>query len=147
MKILENYDHESLIPFYTKRGIEELTNFPNPPVFSYIIKNRDELIGAVTCSKADDTYILEAIAICETHTGKKIGSKLLKQVIKKLKSIKARRVVINAKNTSFFEKNGFILIDKNKAPVSSYKYCENCRDYGVKCFPKIMEYRIEDEKI
>ena len=45
---------------------------------------------------------------------------------------------INAKNTAFFEKNGFVLADRNAVPKSAYSYCADCEDYGIKCFPKIM---------
>lgn len=97
MNIIEYFDHNKLIPFYSERGIEELTDYPNKPIFSYVIKEAEKLIGAATCSKADGIYILEAIAISEEYTGKKIGSKLLQQVFERLRQIGAEYVIINAK--------------------------------------------------
>ncbi len=143
MNIIEYFDHNKLIPFYSERGIEELTDYPNKPIFSYVIKEAEKLIGAATCSKADGIYILEAIAISEEYTGKKIGSKLLQQVFERLRQIGAEYVIINAKNTAFFEKNGFEVVDRSVAPPSEYQYCNGCEDYNVTCFPKIMRYTIK----
>ncbi len=143
MIITEHFDHSSLIPFYTRRGIEELTDYPNKPIFSYVIKEDDKLIGAATCSKENNIFILEAIAISEEHTGKKIGSKLLKKVFERLKQMGAEYVIINAKNTAFFEKNGFQVVDRSYAPPSEYQYCDDCPDYEKTCFPKIMRYKLE----
>lgn len=148
MEIVEFTDHNILIPFYSRRGIEELDSYPNEPIFSYIVVDNNKLIGAATCSSAEDFYILEAIAIEESYTGKNIGSLLIKRVFERLKSLGAKSVVINAKNTAFFEKNGFVLSDRNAVPKSVYSYCADCEDYGIKCFPKIMinEFKSGREK-
>ena len=96
------------------------------------------MICAATCSSTNGFYILEAIAIEEGYTGKKIGSQLLKKVFERLQSIGAESVIINAKNTAFFEKNGFVLSDRSAVPESAYSYCAGCEDYGINCFPNIM---------
>lgn len=138
MEIVELADHNILIPFYSRRGIEELDSYPNEPILSYIVVDNNKLIGAATCSAAGGFYILEAIAIEEGYTGKNIGSLLIKRVFERLQSMGAKSVVINAKNTAFFEKNGFVLSDRNSVPKSAYSYCADCEDFGIKCFPKIM---------
>ena len=138
MEIVEYSEHEKLIPFYSKRGIEELTEYPNEPIFSYVVNDGEKMIGAATCSSTNGFYILEAIAIEEGYTGKKIGSQLLKKVFERLQSIEAESVIINAKNTAFFEKNGFVLSDRSAVPESAYSYCAGCEDYGINCFPNIM---------
>ena len=98
MKIIEYKDHEKLIPFYSKRGIEELTDYPNPPVFSYVATDGDKFVGAATCSKKDEFYILEAIAVAEEYTSKGIGSELLGVVLNRLKELGAKDVILNAKD-------------------------------------------------
>lgn len=143
MEFVECNNHEDLISFYSKRGIEELTDYPNPPIFSYIVIDGKNLVGAATCSKAEDFYILEAIAIAENYTGRGIGSILLNHVFDQLRNIGAKDVIINAKDTRFFEKNGFQVYDKSNVPTTAYSYCANCEDYGKICFPKIMKCEIK----
>lgn len=140
MNIVEYKDHNSLIPFYLSRGIEISKEFENPPIFSYIIEENGNLIAAVTCSKIDNTYIIEAIAVSEQYQRKHIGTKLLNFTTNKLKELGATNIILNAKNTILFEKNGFTIISKDEVPVDSYSYCFECPDYQVNCFPKIMQY-------
>ncbi|MBR4351081.1 MAG: GNAT family N-acetyltransferase [Bacilli bacterium] len=147
MEIAEFVDHNSLIPFYSKRGIEELDSYPNKPIFSYIVVDNEKLIGAATCSAVDGFYILEAIAIEEGYTGKNIGSLLIKRVFERLQLMGAKSVIINAKNSAFFEKNGFVLSDRSAVPKSAYSYCADCEDYGIKCFPKIMINEFKNGKV
>ena len=125
MEIIEYKDHEKLIPFYSKRGIEELTDYPNPPVFSYVVTDGGNFIGAATCSKKDEFYILGV-------------------VLGRLKELGAKDVILNAKDTRVFEKNGFVVSDRKNVPETAYNYCVGCEDYGVKCFPKIMKYSIPE---
>lgn len=140
MNIIEEKNHNHLIPFYSYRGIELSEEFENPIVFSYVIKEHDKLIAAVTCSKVQETFIIEAIAVDEQYEGKHIGTDLLNFTINKLKMMNAGNIILNAKNTILFEKNGFAVIDKEEVPVDSYSYCFECPDYQVNCFPKIMKY-------
>ena len=50
--IIKEYDkHDELLTFYRKRGIEELDDYPAPPIFSYIVViDEKNIIGAATCS-------------------------------------------------------------------------------------------------
>lgn len=146
MEIIEFSDHEALISFYTKRGIAELDSYPNEPIFSYVVKESDKMIGAATCSLVDGFYILEAIAIEEGYTGKKIGSLLTKQVFARLQSMGAKSVILNAKNTAFFEGHGFVAVDRETVPESAYSYCVGCEDYGVSCNPQVMKCDLGKEK-
>ena len=147
MEFIEHNNHASLISFYSKRGIEELTDYPNAPILSYKVVDGDKLVGAATCSKVDGVYILEAIAIEEKYTGKGVGSALLNVVLQKLKEMGAKDIVINAKDTRFFVKNGFNIADRNDVPITAYSYCLNCGEYGKTCFPKIMKYKIEKDNL
>ena len=140
--IKEEQRHECLIPFYTSRGIEELGNqFENKPVISFVIKNSIELIAAITCSKIEDIYIIEAIAVKENYEGMGIGTKLLKYTVEYIERIGGKNIILNAKNSKFFEMNNFIKISKENVPVEVYSYCLNCPDYEKKCFPTIMVYK------
>lgn len=142
MKIVDYKEHDRLIPFYSSRGIEELKEYPTKPIFSYVMMNKGEIIGASTCSLNEGVYILEAIAISEKWGGKKLGSQLLHKTIQRAKELGAKYIIINSKNTYFFEKKGFEIVDRSYAPLSEYEYCDNCECYGKTCFPKIMKYDI-----
>ena len=142
MEIIDYNNHNALIPFYSRRGIEELIDYPNQPIKSYVVKENNNIIGAATCSNINEYYILEAIAIDEDYINQGLGTMLLDYVIDYLRFIGAKEVIINAKNTKFFEKNGFLLSDRSCVPVSAYSYCKDCEDYGKTCFPSIMKRKI-----
>lgn len=143
MDIIVYNEHEKLIPFYSKRGIEELTDYPNPPIFSYVVMDEENLVGAATCSKKDEFYILEAIAVAENYAGKGIGSELLSVVFNRLRELGAKDVILNAKDVRFFKNNGFAVTDRSNVPESAYSYCAGCEDFGVKCFPQVMKCEIK----
>lgn len=134
-------NHNKLIPFYSLRGIEIADKFENEPVFSYVIKEHNKIIAAVTCSKVDSVYIIEAIAVNKKSERKGLGTHLLKYVLKKLELVGAKEIILNAKNTAFFEKNGFIVINRHDVPVDAYAYCFECPNFEVNCFPKIMKFQ------
>ena len=140
MDIVEYKDHDNLISFYSSRGIEELEKFENPVVFSYIIKENSNLIAAVTCTRIDDTFIIETIAVGEAYERQNIGTKLLGFALDKLASMNADNIILNTKNPVFFEKNGFTIINNDEVPVGAYSFCFECPDYQVNCFPKVMKY-------
>lgn len=142
MNIIEYNDHDKLISFYLKRGIEELNEYPNKPVFSYIIRDDDELIAAATCSKVDDNFVLEAIAVKEEYVNNGIGTTLLKKVLERIKEEGAETVVANTKNIKFFEKNGFEVIDKSEVSSKVYSYCLDCELFQKTCNPTIMKRKV-----
>ncbi len=140
MNIIEYKNHNSLISFYLSRGIEISEGFENPPIFSYIALDDDILVAAITCSKVDDTFIIEAIAVSERYERQKIGTKILNFAINKLDSMNAKNIILNAKNPVLFEKNGFVIINRDEVPIDVYSYCFECPNYKVSCFPQIMKY-------
>jgi len=51
---IKNYDtYTNLIDFYKENGLEfdEDFNYISCPIFSYVIQDKEEIIGAITCSK------------------------------------------------------------------------------------------------
>lgn len=114
MDIVEYKDHDSLISFYSSRGIEELEKFENPVVFSYIMEEKGNLIAAVTCTRIDDTFIIETIAVGEAYERQYIGTKLLGFALDKLASMNADNIILNTKNPVFFEKMDLQLLTMMK---------------------------------
>ncbi len=148
INIIEYKNHNNLISFYLSRGIEISEEFENPPIISYIIEEKGNLIAAVTCSEVNGTFIIEAIAVSKQYERRHIGTELLNFTINKLKSMGDNNIILNAKNPILFEKNGFMVISKDEVPIDSYSYCFDCPDYQVSCFPKIMKFvkKIKDDK-
>ena len=140
MNITKFINHNELIPFYSERGIEISDSFENDPDFSFIIEDNKKIIAAITCSKIDNTYIIEAIAVDEKYERQRLGTKLIQHSIELIKSIGGEEIILNAKNPLFFEKNNFKTIDKTEVPVNAYSYCFECPDYQKNCFPKIMKH-------
>ena len=137
--IIEKYDnYKDLIPFYISRGLEFEDDFDNKSVFSLILKNNDEMIGAATYTKMNEDYIIEAIAITENETKKGYGKQLLTKVLNEIKLLNGTDIYLVAKEPIFFKKNGFIEIDESKAP--SFSCCFMCPDYKITCFPIVMKY-------
>ena len=141
MKIEQFFKHTQLIPFYSSRGIEFNDEFENKPEFSYILSEGNESIAAITCSKIDSIYTIEAIAVKQQYERRKYGTKLLQYVIKIIQSLGSNKVYLNAKNTEFFVKNGFIVIKNDDVPKDLYSYCYNCLNYNKNCFLKTMRFQ------
>ena len=140
MKI-EKYDnYKELIPLYISRGLEVHDgDFYNKHVFSLIMKNEEgATIGASTCTQLDENYIIEALVIAENETQKGYGKYLLNNVLNEIKELNGTNIYLVAKDPKFFEKNGFIIIEKEDAP--DFSDCFMCPDYKVCCFPKILKY-------
>lgn len=140
MNIIECIEHDKLIPFYIRRGIELIDKFENEPFLSYVIEDNENIVAAITCSKVDNTYVIEAIAVDEKYERNYIGTKLLNFMIEKLNFREEKNIILNAKKTIFFEKSGFVVIGRDEVPVDAYSYCFECLDYNVNCFPKIMKF-------
>ena len=138
MKIEKYSNYKDLIPFYISRGLEIEEDFDNKPIFSLVIKNNNEMIGAATCSKIGENYIIEAIAIQENEIKKEYGKQLLGKVLNEIKILNGKNIYLVAKEPCFFEKNGFVVIDRINAP--DFSYCFVCPKYKVSCFPQVMKY-------
>ena len=66
-----------------------------------------------------------------------IGTSLLQMVAKEIRSLGAKRIMIQAKTPEYWSKFGFAeIVDLNDVPKTFR--CDNCPQYGKDCFPKIM---------
>lgn len=139
MIIKEYYEHDKLIDLYVSRGLELENGFDNAPLFSYVLENNNEIIGAITCYKKDENYIIDAISIKEKYIRKNWGTKLLNKAIKNIRELGGVNIYLVAKKTSFFVKNNFTIIEREQAP--DFSCCFTCPQYKVSCFPEVMKYK------
>lgn len=134
-------DHESLIPFFLKRGIEGIEEgFENEPIISFKIQENGEVIAASTCSKVKDVYIVEAVAVKKELERRGIGSRILRHTIYQLIEMGAKKILVNSKIPGFFSKNGFRRTCPKDVPKDVYSYCFECELYQKECFPVIMNF-------
>lgn len=142
MKI-ENYDnHNNLIYFYQENGLEfdEKFNYIASPLFSYVIKYKEKIIGAITCSKINNNFIIEAIAVNQNYRNNGLGKKLVIKAINKIKLFDGNIIYLNSKEPLFFEKLGF---EYEQEKIDFFESCLDCPKYNITCFPKVMKYQIK----
>ena len=96
--------------------------------YLFIGKFNKKVIGYV---RFDESYLKEyniSIALKSQFIGKGLGSKFLKNSIKKLikikkiKSIKSKIKVKNINSINFFLKNNFVEIKTKKSKINNYRY-------------------------
>ena len=101
----------------------------------YAVEVSDRLIGGAELILQEEEYTF-SIAIDTPYKGRGIGKYLFQTVKKELRSLGAKRILIQAKTPEYWRNFGFEEIDLHDAPESFR--CDDCSQYGVDCFPKIM---------
>lgn len=140
---IKSYDnHIDLIGFYKENGLEfdEDFNYISSPLFSYVIQDKGEIIGAITCSKIDNNFIIEAVAVNEKYRKSGMGKKLVIRAINKMKQLDGKIIYLNSKEPLFFGKLGF---KYEQGKVNFFENCLNCPEYNITCFPRVMKYQIK----
>lgn len=141
--IIKNYNtHSDLIGFYKENGLEfdGDFNYISSPQFSYVIQDKEEIIGAITCSKIDNNFIIEAVAVNEKYRKSGLGKKLVIRAINKMKQLDGKIIYLNSKEPLFFEKLGF---KYEQGKVNFFENCLNCPEYNITCFPMAMKYQLK----
>lgn len=102
----------------------------------YAVETGDELIGGAEIMLQDGEYTF-SIAVDDDFKILGIGKYLFQIVKKEIRSFGAKRIMIQAKTPEYWEKSGFVeVVDLNDAPKTFR--CDDCSQYGIDCFPKIM---------
>ena len=130
-----DYDSNSLISFYIDNGLEfdENKGYFGKNVKSYVILEKEQVIGALSISIYKNKDFIETLAVDEEHRHKGYGKLLLKKAIKELE----KPIYTISTADKFYLKNGFVydnadLIDKE---------CKTCEKYNITCFPKVVVYK------
>lgn len=130
-----DYDSNSLISFYIDNGLEfdENKGYFGKNVKSYVILEKEQVIGALSISIYKNKNFIETLAVDKEHRHKGYGKLLLKKAIKELE----KPIYTISTADKFYLKNGFVydnadLIDKE---------CKTCEKYNITCFPKIVVYK------
>ena len=139
-EIISVDDHESLNRFYEKNDLEISEEDPvgTDAVKSWVLVEDEKLAGAATLALREGEYIIDGIALDESYRGGGRGTALLNTVIDEVRKRGGSRIYLVARAPEFFGASGFKEVERADAP--EFFECFGCSQYGVKCFPKVMEY-------
>ena len=112
-------------------------------VKSWVLVEDEKLAGAATLALREGEYIIDGIALDESYRGGGRGSALLNTVIDEVRKRGGSRIYLVARAPEFFGASGFKEVERADAP--EFFECFGCSQYGVKCFPKVMEYILTEE--
>ncbi|MCU0820909.1 MAG: GNAT family N-acetyltransferase [Spirochaetes bacterium] len=127
-KLLKPYATEGLILERKVDDIaEELDKF-------FVAENKSGLIGVI--SYYDYGRALKevrSLAVKRQFFRKKLGSLLLKTLVESLlEHYPETKIFTLSYSPKFFQKNGFVAVDKKTLPEKIWKDCRYCKDYD-KC--------------
>ena len=144
-EIISVDDHESLDRFYEKNDLEISEEDPvgTDAVKSWVLVEDEKLAGAATLALREGEYIIDGIALDESYRGGGRGTALLNTVIDEVRKRGGSRIYLVARAPEFFGASGFKEVERADAP--EFFECFGCSQYGVKCFPKVMEYILTEE--
>ena len=139
MYIEKFYNHDELIDFYISRGIEfnETRKYFRTPLFSYVAKITDLIVGAITICKEGNNFILDELAVLSEYENQGIGTSLFETSVKYIEEQYGNsKIYLVAKIPLFWKNKGFKCISKDEAP--EFSECFTCPEFQKNCFPEIM---------
>jgi amino-acid N-acetyltransferase len=92
-----------------------------------------------------DLAEVRSLAVAPGHTGKGIGTALVKRALEEAREFGIERVFTLTYQVGFFEKLGFKVIDKEKLPHKIWRDCINCVKFP-NCDETAMEISLKEEK-
>jgi len=95
--------------------------------FSVYINKEEKVIGCCALQFCwDDLAEIRSLAVHPDHLGRKIGSKLVEQVLTEAKSFNIKKVFALTYHPDFFKKFGFLQIDRSELPLKIWADCIVC---------------------
>ena len=116
-KIFSRY--EKTFPENERRSKEQFLDLAeNPDAFVFLIKNEDETIGYCVIWELSSFYFLEHFEVFEEFRNQKFGEKILESLQEKFEKIILETEPnslseIAERRLSFYQRNGFEIIEKN----------------------------------
>lgn len=87
----------------------------------------DEVVGCGSLTKlGKDLVEIRSLGMSEGYKGLGIGSKLVDALIEQAREQHIPKIMALTYAVSFFEKNGFTVVDKEIFPEKVWKDCVNC---------------------
>jgi amino-acid N-acetyltransferase len=93
----------------------------------YVDEENDDILGCCALQFCwDDLAEIRSLAVHPNYLRKKIGSKLVEAMLLEAKSFGIKKVFALTYRQDFFEKFGFMEIDKSKLPLKIWADCIMC---------------------
>ena len=93
----------------------------------YIDPESESVIGCCALQFCwDDLAEIRSLAVHPDHVGKKIGSRLTQAALSEAKSYAVKKVFALTYQPGFFEKFGFVRIDRSQLPLKIWADCIVC---------------------
>ena len=93
----------------------------------FVVKDENGVIGCVALHiNWVDLAEIRSLAVDEKRQRKSIGSALVKACLEEAKELGIITVFCLARRAAFFEKHGFLLIDKMELPRKVWAECYHC---------------------
>jgi len=93
----------------------------------YVDERNDDVIGCCALQFCwDDLAEIRSLAVHPDHLRKKIGSKLVKAMLSEARSFGIKKVFALTYRQEFFNKFGFMQINKSELPIKIWADCIMC---------------------
>ena len=123
----------AMLKYYGDKG--ELLARPLSQLYDHLrdfsvfteVQNTKKIIGCCALQFCwEDLAEIRSLAVREDLVGKSIGKQLVENVFEEAKQYKIKSLFTLTYKPSFFEKFGFIIIDKADLPIKIWADCINC---------------------
>lgn len=135
MKVVE-YDASLLFDFFIANGLDFTSSrsFFGEDVISYVIYDKDKLIGGIALSSSCGLNFIDALAVDKDYRGRGYGTLLVNKVLESC----SKPVYVIPKAEELYSKLNF----KYQDSWFLDRYgCNACEKKGKSCFPKVMSLR------
>lgn len=131
----DSSEYSEIEKIFEAQGLEN--NKDGVTIFKgYAVESGDELIGGAQIKLQDGEYTF-SIAVNDDFKMLGIGKSLFQIVKKDIRSLGAKRIMIQAKTPEYWSKFEFDeVLDLSNVPKTFR--CDDCVKYEKDCFPKIM---------
>jgi amino-acid N-acetyltransferase len=92
-----------------------------------VAEDEGQLIGCGSlCRLGSDLVEIRSLGIVEGYKGQGIGSRLVDALMEEARALNIPKVMALTYEASFFQKNGFQIVDKEIFPEKVWTDCVNC---------------------
>lgn len=122
----------AMLKYYGSRG--ELLARPLSRLYDHVRdfhvcqdKETKQIVGCCALQFCwEDLAEIRSLAVAESHVGRKIGTRLLEAAFAEARQFKIRKLFTLTYRPDFFQKFGFIVIDKAELPIKIWADCIHC---------------------
>lgn len=96
----------------------------------YVAVDHNEIVGVASLHILDfDLAEIRSLVVSPNLKGKGIGRELVNTIIEETRKLEIKRLISLTYQDSFFEKCGFVKVNKETMPQKIWKDCINCAKF------------------